>query len=126
MDESECVLSAGRVVLDMVEREWQPLSAGELEHRLDQAVEEILEAQLLAKLEKQPPPTTTTTIYVQLLQNQVGPQVLHTATTSSPPEQEEEEAADSPECVDTVDSPSIKVVIWLQVFCCPVSSFFTV
>lgn len=114
-------------MLDMVEREWQPLSAGELEHRLDQAVEEILEAQLLAKLEKQPPPTTTTTIYVQLLQNQVGPQVLHTATTSSPPEQEEEEeAADSPECVDTVDSPAIKVVIWLQVFCCPVRSFFTV
>ncbi|XP_030592195.1 uncharacterized protein LOC115784930 [Archocentrus centrarchus] len=118
MDACECVLSAGRAVLDMVEREWQPLSAGELEHRLDQAVEEILEAQLLAKLEKQPPPpptttTTTTTIYVQLLQNQVGPQVLHTATASSPPEQEEEreeEAVESQEWVDTVDSPAIKYI----------------
>lgn len=118
MDVSECVLSAGRAVLDMVEREWQPLSAGELEHRLDQAVEEILESQLLAKLEKQshrrPPPTNT--IYVQLLQNQVVPQVLHTATTSSPSEQEEEkeeEAAESQEQVDTVDNPAIKVVLWL-------------
>lgn len=117
MDVSECVLSAGRAVLDMVEREWQPLSAGELEHRLDQAVEEILESQLLAKLEKQShrrPPTNT--IYVQLLQNQVGPQVLHTATTSSPSEQEEEkeeEAAESQEQVDTVDNPAIKVVLWL-------------
>lgn len=118
MDVSECVLSAGRAVLDMVEREWQPLSAGELDHRLDQAVEEILESQLLAKLEKKshrrPPPTNT--IYVQLLQNQVGPQVLHTATTSSPSEQEEEkeeEAAESQEQVDTVDNPAIKVVLWL-------------
>ncbi|XP_039899789.1 protein ALP1-like isoform X1 [Simochromis diagramma] len=115
MDVSECVLSAGRAVLDMVEREWQPLSAGELEHRLDQAVEEILESQLLAKLEKQshrrPPPTNT--IYVQLLQNQVGPQVLHTATTSSPSEQEEEkeeEAAESQEQGDTVDNPAIKYI----------------
>lgn len=120
MDVSECVLSAGRAVLDMVEREWQPLSAGELEHRLDQAVEEILESQLLAKLEKQshrrPPPPPPNTIYVQLIQNQVGPQVLHTATTSSPSEQEEEkeeEAAESQEQGDTVDNPAIKVVLWL-------------
>uniref|UniRef100_A0A3Q3ALF9 Uncharacterized LOC108237736 n=1 Tax=Kryptolebias marmoratus TaxID=37003 RepID=A0A3Q3ALF9_KRYMA len=49
MDVRKHVLSAGKAVLDMVEREWQPLSAGELEHRLDQALEEILEADLLAQ-----------------------------------------------------------------------------
>lgn len=66
MDVDECVLSAGRAVLEVVEREWQPLSPGELEQRLDQAVEEVLEAELMARLKSQPPPT----IYVQLLQNQ--------------------------------------------------------
>uniref|UniRef100_A0A3Q3SXL5 Protein ALP1-like n=1 Tax=Mastacembelus armatus TaxID=205130 RepID=A0A3Q3SXL5_9TELE len=85
MDVSECVLSAGRAVLDIVEREWQPLSSGELEQRLDQAVEEILEADLLAKLKPQPPPA----IYVQLLQSQANTESrgLHTGTTTpSPPE----------------------------------------
>ncbi|XP_018527673.1 uncharacterized protein LOC108880584 [Lates calcarifer] len=104
MEVSEYVLSAGRAVLDMVEREWQPLSAGELEQRLDQAVEEILEADLMAKLKSQPPPT----FYVQLLQSQphVGPQVLHTAAAaSSPPE---EETAESQERLDTVDSAAVK------------------
>lgn len=107
MEVSEYVLSAGRAVLDMVEREWQPLSAGELEQRLDQAVEEILEADLMAKLKSQPPPT----FYVQLLQSQphVGPQVLHTAAAaSSPPE---EETAESQERLDTVDSSAVKVTL---------------
>lgn len=78
MDVDECVLSAGRAVLDMVEQEWQPLSPGELEQRLDQAVEETLEAELVAHLRAQPPPT----LYVQLLQNQtnVGPQVPPSTT----------------------------------------------
>ncbi|KAM6965932.1 putative nuclease HARBI1 [Tautogolabrus adspersus] len=79
MDINEYVLSAGRAMLDIVEREWQPLSPGELEQRLDQAVEEILEADLIAKLKTQPPPT----IYVQLLQSQadVQPQVLQTTSS---------------------------------------------
>ncbi|XP_008293551.1 uncharacterized protein LOC103367332 [Stegastes partitus] len=110
MDVNECVLSAGRAVLEMVEREWQPLSAGELEHRLDQAVEEILESDLIAKLEAQPPPPPQT-IYVQLLQSQasVGPQVLHTTTTTScsPPE---EEAAESQDPLETVDSAAVKYI----------------
>lgn len=78
MDVGECVLSAGRAVLDMVEQEWQPLSPGELEQRLDQAVEETLEAELVANLRAQPPPT----IYLQLLQNQanVSPQVAPSTT----------------------------------------------
>lgn len=107
MDVGECVLSAGRAVLDMVEREWQPLSPGELEQRLDQAVEEILEADLIAELKAQPAPT----LYVQLLQSQpnAGPQVLHTAATAcSPPE---EETAEPRERLDTVDSAAVKVTL---------------
>ncbi|KAM9346432.1 putative nuclease HARBI1 [Symphorus nematophorus] len=103
MDVGEFVLSAGRAVLDMVEREWQPLSPGELEQRLDQAVEEILEADLIAKLKTQPPPT----IYVQLLQSQanVQPQLLQTTTTSSPPEEETPEPMDP---LDALDSAAVK------------------
>ncbi|XP_071757015.2 uncharacterized protein LOC139912982 [Centroberyx gerrardi] len=106
MDIREHVLSAGRAVLDMVEREWEPLSQGELEQRLDQAVEEILEADLIAKVKAQPPAT----IYVQLVQTQahVEPQVLSTeATTSSPVE---EETAGAQEPPDTVDSAAVKYI----------------
>lgn len=105
MDVREYVLSAGRAVQDMVEREWQPLSPGELEQRLDQAVEEILEADLMAKLKTQPAPA----VYVQLLQSQanvqVQPQALQT-TTSSPPEEESPELR---EPLDTVESAAVKV-----------------
>ncbi|XP_071387215.1 putative nuclease HARBI1 isoform X2 [Centroberyx affinis] len=106
MDIREHVLSAGRAVLDMVEREWEPLSQGELEQRLDQAVEEILEADLIAKVKAQPPAT----IYVQLVQTQahVEPQVLSTeATTSSPVE---EETAGAQEPPDSVDSAAVKYI----------------
>lgn len=114
MDVSECVLSAGRAVLDLVEREWQPLSPGELEQRLDQAVEEILEADLLARVKSQPPPT----LYVQLLQSRpnVGSQVAHTAATaacSAPVEATAPVAAavaaESQEQAETVDSAVVKV-----------------
>nr|XP_046270962.1 uncharacterized protein LOC124073083 [Scatophagus argus] len=107
MDVGEYVLSAGRAVLDMVEREWQPLSPGELEQRLDQAVEEILESDLMAKLKNQSPPT----IYVQLLQSQanVQPQVLQ-AATSGPPE---EETAEPREPERPVDSAAVKHIAGL-------------
>ncbi|XP_023153740.2 uncharacterized protein LOC111587858 [Amphiprion ocellaris] len=111
MDFTECVLSAGRALLEMVEREWQPLSAGELEHRLDQAVEEILESDLIATLEAQPPPPPPQTIYVQLLPSQatVGPQILHTttATTCSLPE---EDSAESQEQLDPVDGAAVRYI----------------
>lgn len=101
MDVSECVLSAGRAVLDMVEQEWQPLSAGELEQRLDQAVEEILEADLMAKLKTQPPPT----VYVQLLQSQanVPPRVERSSR--------EEETPEAREPLDNVDGAAVKVSV---------------
>lgn len=85
----------------MVEQEWQPLAPGELEQRLDQAVEEILEAELLAKLRSQPSPT----IYVQLLQNQtnVSPQV---------PPSTSEEALQEPRVVQPpVDPEALKVPV---------------
>ncbi|KAJ8250857.1 hypothetical protein GJAV_G00214010 [Gymnothorax javanicus] len=41
--------SAGRAVLEMVQVDWEPLSHTELDQRLDQAVEEILEAELIEK-----------------------------------------------------------------------------
>lgn len=63
MDVRDHVLSAGKAVLDMMEQEWQPLSAGELELRLDRAVEETLEAELMAGLDTQTPRT----VFVQLL-----------------------------------------------------------
>ncbi|KAM3598903.1 uncharacterized protein V6R79_024009 [Siganus canaliculatus] len=103
MDVSECVLSAGRAVLDMVEREWQPLSAGELEQRLDQAVEEVLEAELMEKLRGQ----STPTIYVQLLQSPANaqPQLSQTAASSSPSEGDTPEL---PEQLDAADGAAVK------------------
>lgn len=101
MDVDDCVLSAGRAVLDMVEQEWQPLSPGELEQRLDQAVEEILEAELMAKLKSQPSPT----IYVQLLQNQanVSPQVPQSTT--------DEESQEPRVLQPPVDGEALKVPV---------------
>ncbi|XP_034749330.1 uncharacterized protein LOC117957581 [Etheostoma cragini] len=105
MDVNEYVLSAGRSVLDMVEREWQPLSPGELEQRLDQAVEEILEADLIANLKTPPPPPLPTC--VQLLQNQayVQPQVFQMTTSSSSPE---DEVPEPRELSDAVDAAAVK------------------
>ncbi|XP_060946091.1 uncharacterized protein LOC133023149 [Limanda limanda] len=107
MDASECVLSAGRAVLDMVGREWQPLSAAELEQRLDLAVEEILEAELLSELRAQPPPA----VIVHLLQTQpqVGPQVSPPAATACGP-QVEETPAEPQERLESVDSAAVKYI----------------
>lgn len=101
MDVDECVLSAGRAVLDMVEQEWQPLSPGELEQRLDQAVEETLEAELVASLRAQPSPT----LYVQLLQNQanVSPQV--------PPSTADEEAQEPADPQEPVGGAALQVPV---------------
>ncbi|KAK2829768.1 hypothetical protein Q7C36_017758 [Tachysurus vachellii] len=45
--------AAGRLVMDVMQSEWEPLSQCELEQRLDQAVEEILEAELMSRLHGQ-------------------------------------------------------------------------
>lgn len=52
MDVDGCVLAAGRAVLDLMERDWQPLSTVELDQRLDQAVEDVLEADLVHKVKR--------------------------------------------------------------------------
>ena len=49
MYNAACVASGARAVLEMVQLDWEPLSHGELDQRLDRAVEEILEAQLIEK-----------------------------------------------------------------------------
>ncbi|XP_053707069.1 uncharacterized protein LOC128750678 [Synchiropus splendidus] len=54
MEAGDCVVSAARAVLDLLEREWQPLSEVELDQRLDQAVEELLEAELLRTVQTSP------------------------------------------------------------------------
>ncbi|XP_048847418.1 uncharacterized protein LOC125718001 isoform X2 [Brienomyrus brachyistius] len=51
-----CVISAGRAVLEMMQFDWEPLSHGELDQRLDQAVEEILEADLIERAKSQTVP----------------------------------------------------------------------
>ncbi|XP_037111897.1 uncharacterized protein LOC119125450 [Syngnathus acus] len=58
MDTDGCVLGACRAVLDLLERDWQPLSTAELDQRLDQAVEDMLEADLIHKVKQtsEPPP----------------------------------------------------------------------
>ncbi|XP_029109675.1 uncharacterized protein LOC108941561 isoform X2 [Scleropages formosus] len=43
------VVSAGRAVLDVMQLDWEPLSHGELEQRLDRAVEDVLEAELVER-----------------------------------------------------------------------------
>ncbi|RVE69878.1 hypothetical protein OJAV_G00082280 [Oryzias javanicus] len=66
MDVTEYILSAGKAVLDMMEREWQPLNAVELEHQLDQTVEQILEADLASKRKRKASPSD----YEELVQSQ--------------------------------------------------------
>ncbi|XP_010872449.2 protein ALP1-like isoform X2 [Esox lucius] len=84
--------SAGRAVLEMMQREWEPLSQGELDQRLDQAVEDILEANLLSKIQGDAAP-----INMQLsqkvqedpqMQNQIQTEVI--GITVPPVEQESE------------------------------------
>ena len=102
MDLRDFVQSAGRAVLEMVEREWEPLSQTELEQRLDQAVEDILEADLVAKVLAQPP-----AVYVHLVQA-ADPLVLPAEPVKSAPS--EEEVHLSPETEeDPVDSYAVKV-----------------
>lgn len=45
--------AAGRLVMDVMQSDWEPLSHGELEQRLDQAVEEILETALMSGVQGQ-------------------------------------------------------------------------
>lgn len=54
MDTKSCAASAGRAILEMMQYDWEPLSHGELDQRLDQAVEEIFEAELMAKAQSSP------------------------------------------------------------------------
>lgn len=105
MEVGECVLSAARAVLDLVEREWQPLSPGELEQRLDQAVEEILEAELMAGIKTRPPPA----LYVRLPQSRAGLQPRGPAASAS--SFPEEGTPEAPEARQDVGAAAVKVPV---------------
>uniref|UniRef100_H2L9S9 Elongin B n=2 Tax=Oryzias latipes TaxID=8090 RepID=H2L9S9_ORYLA len=98
MDVTEYVLSAGKAVLDMMEREWQPLNAVELEHQLDKAVEQILESDLASTLKRKKSPC----IYEQLTQSQANaaPQ-MRTESGSA-------EAVESQPKRDSVDDAAVQ------------------
>ena len=102
MEMRDIVQSAGRAVLEMVEREWEPLSQSELEQRLDQAVEDILEADLVAKVQAQPP-----AVYVHLVQAPDSLVVPAEPVKSAPTDEEEHLPLETEE--DPVDSYAVKV-----------------
>ncbi|KAG7459917.1 hypothetical protein MATL_G00215660 [Megalops atlanticus] len=79
MYNTACVASAGRAVLEMIQYDWEPLSHGELEQRLDHAVEEILEADLIEKAKAQAGPT--------YLPQPEPPQHIQQSTLSPQPQQ---------------------------------------
>ncbi|KAA0705721.1 hypothetical protein E1301_Tti004483 [Triplophysa tibetana] len=46
---NKLVAAAGRAIMDLMQSEWEPLSHWELDQRLDRAVEEMLEADIMAQ-----------------------------------------------------------------------------
>lgn len=99
------VESAGRAVLEMMQREWEPLSQDELEQRLDRAVEEILEADLLAKVQDQPGP-----IYLQLSQLVEEPQQQNQIwSTTELTLSHVEEESESQQLTDAEENAAVQV-----------------
>ncbi|KAK2916304.1 hypothetical protein Q8A67_000678 [Cirrhinus molitorella] len=70
------VAAAGRVIMDVIQAEWEPLSHWELDQRLDRAVEEMIEADLVAQVQEQ------TTLLMQASQQEAlsPPEQAQTAT----------------------------------------------
>ncbi|XP_054615554.1 uncharacterized protein LOC129171168 [Dunckerocampus dactyliophorus] len=100
MDANQCVLSAARAVLDLAEREWQPLSEAELEQRLDQAVEEIFEAELIHKVKRLRQSDICVT--ARPIETNMLPQVSQATTTTAA--SREEVAVERPkQCDNTVE-----------------------
>ncbi|KAG9264113.1 putative nuclease HARBI1 [Astyanax mexicanus] len=48
-----CLGTAGRFMMDIMQFEWEPLGHWELDQRLDQAVEEMIESDLMASIQAQ-------------------------------------------------------------------------
>ncbi|XP_067089307.1 putative nuclease HARBI1 isoform X1 [Osmerus mordax] len=98
------VESAGRAVLEMMQREWEPLSQGELEQSLDQAVEKILETELLSQVRVQPAP-----MCLQRVEPQVHAEtVLSTESSTFHPEQQE--GSETQQSSDSVDNIAVKCI----------------
>lgn len=75
--------AAGRLVMDVMQSEWEPLSHCELEQRLDQAVEEILEAELMSRLHEQSHNHEQSQSVLTHLPQQ-DEMITHTSLTSTP------------------------------------------
>ncbi|XP_034047125.1 putative nuclease HARBI1 [Thalassophryne amazonica] len=89
----ECVLSAGRTVLELLERDWQPLSAAELDLRLDLKAEELLEEELLSKLQ-------TPAVYLHLVPSLTQAEVQAPNTRTALPRSPEEGTLEQLQTVD--------------------------
>ncbi|XP_051995402.1 uncharacterized protein LOC127652979 [Xyrauchen texanus] len=59
------VAAAGRMIMDIIQSEWEPLSHWELDQRLDRALEEVLEADLMALAQGQ-----SSSVFMQLSQQE--------------------------------------------------------
>lgn len=75
--------AAGRLVMEAMQSDWEPLSHNELDQRLDQAVEEILEAELVSGVQEREQGWSRD-VFLQL--SQQDETILHTVTshTSAP------------------------------------------
>nr|XP_057904518.1 uncharacterized protein LOC131102881 [Doryrhamphus excisus] len=100
MDAKQCVLSAARAVLDLAEREWQPLSEAELDQRLDQAVEEMLESELINKVKSMRQSDVCVT--ARSRETNMLPQVSQAAAITAAP-REEVEVERLEQCDDPVE-----------------------
>ncbi|XP_031690651.1 uncharacterized protein LOC116375921 [Oncorhynchus kisutch] len=94
-------------LVEMMQREWEPLSQDELEQRLDRTVEEILEADLLAKVQDQPGP-----IYLQLSHLVEEPQQQNQirSTTELTTLSHVEEESESQQLTDAEENAAVQYI----------------
>lgn len=71
------VAAAGRVIMDVIQAEWEPLSHWELDQRLDRAVEEMIEADLVAQVQEQ---SASVTLQDSQQEDSTPPNKAQTAT----------------------------------------------
>lgn len=74
------VAAAGRVIMDVIQAEWEPLSHWELDQRLDRAVEEMIEADLVAQVQEQ-----SASVTMQASQHEEDSTPPDQAQTETPP-----------------------------------------
>ncbi|XP_062874965.1 putative nuclease HARBI1 isoform X2 [Trichomycterus rosablanca] len=114
MDLKSSVAAAGQLMLDVMQLDWEPLSHWELDQRLDQAVEEIIEADLMASVQGQ-----TGSVLVQVSDDftaftpeQAQTLTFHVSSAAlSDDVQEEEPVSDSQEHISEIEeNPTVQYV----------------